>query len=142
MMNRRLSLFFLALTAQYFSTTVVEGFSSALFQEQATQQVRAPAIQPGVEIELPDFDELFYRIQQTSPLARVALNGGELNGKRGLQALENNPGESVVVLLLLLLSIIIYCLRPWVVSLRTVSSEHNYIINESHPTVPTHTAPQ
>ena len=69
-----------------------EGFSSTLFQEQAAQQVYAPAVQPGVEIELPDFDELFLRIRETSPLARVALEGGEVNGLRGLAAVEAKEG--------------------------------------------------
>ena len=30
-------------------------------------------MQEGVEIELPDFDELFKRIQLASPLAKVAI---------------------------------------------------------------------
>ena len=45
------------------SIVLVEGFSSTLFQEKVAQQVTAAAIQPGVEIELPDFNELFTRIQ-------------------------------------------------------------------------------
>ena len=86
--NRRLALLLLALF------TPSEGFSSTLFQEKLSQQVLAPAVQPGVEIELPDFDELFLRIRETSPLARVALDGGELNGKRGLAALEDSECKS------------------------------------------------
>jgi hypothetical protein len=36
----------------------------------------APSKTEGVEIELPNFDELFNRIQQVSPLARLAIEGG------------------------------------------------------------------
>ena len=87
MTQQRVAVLFLALI------TRAEGFSSTLFQEKLSQQVLAPAVQPGVEIELPDFDELFLRIGETSPLARVTMNGGELNGKRGLAAVENGQGE-------------------------------------------------
>lgn len=69
------------------------GFSSTLFQEQLSQQVTAHTVPAGVDIELPDFDELFVRVRGTSPLARVALQGGELNGKRGLAALESTVGK-------------------------------------------------
>ena len=49
-----------------------------------------PSKTDGVEIELPDFDDLFGRIQQVSPLARVAIEGGEIsNGKRGFAAVDN-----------------------------------------------------
>lgn len=95
-MNKRKALFLLALAAQQDSPALlVDAFGSTLFQEQAAQQTKAPAIQPGIEIELPDFDELFSRIQQTSPLAKLAFNGGggEVNGKRGLAALESMPAS-------------------------------------------------
>ena len=91
MTNKQVALFLLALVAaQDASIVLVEGFSSTLFQEQTSHQIRTPAPQPGVEIELPDFNELFSRIQQTSPLAQVAMNGGEINGQRGLAAVDNN----------------------------------------------------
>jgi hypothetical protein len=86
MINRRLALCFFALISSS------EGFSSTLFQEAVAHQKLAPAVQPGIEIELPDFDELFFRIKETSPLARVALEGGEINGQRGLVAVENGEG--------------------------------------------------
>lgn len=77
----------------FFASLVVvpsDGFSAALFQEQATKQVTAPVKQTGVEIELPDFDELFSRIRQTSPMAKLVLDhAGEIDGKRGLNALEH-----------------------------------------------------
>ena len=72
------------------TTTTSHAFSSTLFQEQVSQQVTAKT--SSLPIELPDFDELFVRIRQTSPLARVALQGGEVHGKRGLKALENTLG--------------------------------------------------
>lgn len=39
-------------------------------------QRTAPSKTVGVEIELPDFDEMFRRIQAVSPLARLAVQGG------------------------------------------------------------------
>lgn len=83
-MNRRLVILLFALVAP------TEGFSpTSLFQREAALKVTAPAKETGVEIELPDFDELFSRIQKASPLARLAMDGGELGGKRGLAALES-----------------------------------------------------
>lgn len=37
----------------------------------------APSKSSGVEIELPDFDELFGRIQSVSPLAKIAIEQQE-----------------------------------------------------------------
>jgi len=57
-------------------------FNSPLFQQ--AQQRTFPAKQDGVPIELPDFDELFGRVQQVSPLCRLALEGQRGNsGARG-----------------------------------------------------------
>jgi len=68
----------------------VSGFSTALFQEQASKQFTATSdTKGGVEIELPNFDELFNRISQVSPLARLSLEGGEVNGKRGLAGISD-----------------------------------------------------
>jgi hypothetical protein len=53
-----------------------QGFSSALFQETPAAQRTFPSKTNGVEIELPNFDELFSRIQDVSPLARVAITEG------------------------------------------------------------------
>ena len=44
-----------------------------MFQTIPSQQIKAPSLQEGVEIELPDFDELFKRIQLASPLAKIAI---------------------------------------------------------------------
>jgi len=49
----------------------VWGFSSPIFE--STKTVMAPTKTQGVEIELPDFDELFGRIQSVSPLAKIAI---------------------------------------------------------------------
>lgn len=48
-------------------------FSGALFQQAPTKQRTAPSKKEGVDIELPDFDELFNRISQVSPLARRVI---------------------------------------------------------------------
>jgi hypothetical protein len=52
----------------------VSGFSLPMFTEQTAMQRTTPSKTDGVEIELPDFDELFSRIQEVSPLARLAIN--------------------------------------------------------------------
>ena len=51
-------------------------FTSPIFQKTATLQRTAPSKTEGVEIELPDFDEMFGRIMAVSPLARLAIEGG------------------------------------------------------------------
>jgi hypothetical protein len=81
---------FLSFSATLFLTFVApaSAFTSALFQQTPTEQQTFPSKTDGVEIELPDFDELFGRIQQVSPLARVAIEGGEINGKRGFDAID------------------------------------------------------
>ena len=57
--------------------TACAAFSSALFHEAPALQKLAPSKYDGIDIELPDFDELFYRIQQVSPLAKKVMLGGE-----------------------------------------------------------------
>lgn len=68
-----------------------DGFAAPIFQEVATQQKKAPSKREGVEIELPDFDELFNRIQAVSPLAKVAIEqpSGVL---RGFEAINDTSG--------------------------------------------------
>mmetsp|Transcript_7125 Transcript_7125/g.12595 ORF Transcript_7125/g.12595 Transcript_7125/m.12595 type:complete len:343 (-) Transcript_7125:240-1268(-) len=51
-------------------------FTSPIFQKAATLQRTAPSKTEGVEIELPDFEEMFGRIQAVSPLAKLAIEGG------------------------------------------------------------------
>jgi len=50
-------------------------FTSPVFQESTTLRRTAPSKMEGVEIELPNFDELFSRISRVSPLAKLALEG-------------------------------------------------------------------
>lgn len=56
--------------------TETSGFTLPMFHESISMQKTTPSKTDGVEIELPDFDELFGRIQQVSPLARLAIEGG------------------------------------------------------------------
>lgn len=53
----------------------VSAFSVPMFKEQIAMQRTTPSKTDGVEIELPDFDELFGRIQEVSPLANMAIDG-------------------------------------------------------------------
>ena len=75
------------------------GFSNTLFQELVTEQLTFPSRTPSrIEIELPNFDELFTRVQTVSPLARVAmmeqqqkqeeLMSGDKKRRRGFDAIE------------------------------------------------------
>jgi hypothetical protein len=84
---------FLLVLATPPSAVIVQGFSPTLFQETAAKQVTAPSREQGVEIELPDFEKLFARIRQASPLSKMALdqqqNLEHMDGKRGLAALED-----------------------------------------------------
>lgn len=59
---------------------LASGFSNTLFQEVPTLQKTAPSKHDGVDIELPDFDELFDRIQQVSPLAKQVIQRSEKRG--------------------------------------------------------------
>jgi len=62
-----------------------------MFQEIKTMQRTSPSKTEGVEIELPDFDELFGRIQQVSPLARqVMQNNGQTNEERGFDHVDDS----------------------------------------------------
>jgi hypothetical protein len=45
----------------------------------------------GVEIELPDFDELFGRIKQVSPLAKVVIDGNGSGPEGGFAAMKDIP---------------------------------------------------
>ena len=77
----------------------VEGFSNALFQEMPTLQRTAPSSTDGVDIELPDFDELFGRIQQVSPLARSVITGSTTGDRKGFASCDEeckflSPGAS------------------------------------------------
>lgn len=52
-------------------------------------QRTAPSKTVGVEIELPDFDEMFRRIQAVSPLARLAVQGGGSGEGGGFAAVDD-----------------------------------------------------
>lgn len=70
------------------AATSVSAFSTALFPEAtSTPQHTFPTKGQGVEIELPNFDELFGRIQQVSPLARLALDENT-DGPRGFAGID------------------------------------------------------
>ena len=53
-------------------TSMVTAFSMPMFTEQKTMQRTTPSKTDGVEIEIPNFDELFGRIKEVSPLAALA----------------------------------------------------------------------
>lgn len=69
--------------------TAVSAFSSPIFQETAALQRTAPSKTEGVEIELPDFDEFFGRIQAVSPLARLVIEGGGSGEGGGFAAVDD-----------------------------------------------------
>lgn len=60
-------------------TSMVSAFSMPMFTEQKTMQRTTPSKTDGVEIEIPNFDELFGRIKEVSPLAALAFDGKEGN---------------------------------------------------------------
>ena len=81
----------------------VQAFST-LFQQAPTLQKTAPSKKEGVDIELPNFDELFDRIQRVSPLARTVMaQDNMLPDSRGFAAVDDTctyqrfVGRSVVV---------------------------------------------
>jgi hypothetical protein len=81
----------LALAMFLCATSSASAFSSPMFQEVKTMQRTSPSKMEGVEIELPDFDELFGRIQQVSPLARQVIQGsGETNQERGFDHIDDS----------------------------------------------------
>lgn len=65
--------------------SLIDAFSNTLFQDQVVNQKLAPSKTDGVDIELPDFEELFGRMQNVSPLARTVISGSP-NGKKGFAA--------------------------------------------------------
>ena len=68
-----------------------ESFSTALFQSTPTLQQTAPSKTDGIDIEMPDFEELFGRIQQVSPLARQVI--GTTGGGAGFDAIDDKEGK-------------------------------------------------
>lgn len=62
-------------------------FTSPVFTKAKTVAKTAPSDLKGVEIEMPNFDELFGRIQQISPLARQAIEDGD--GEKGFGSIDD-----------------------------------------------------
>ena len=58
-----------------YNCNLASAFSSPIFTPSTA--TKAPSKTRGVEIEMPDFDELFRRIQKVSPLARLAIERKE-----------------------------------------------------------------
>jgi hypothetical protein len=54
----------------------------------ASNQITNPFQRQGLNIDLPDFDEIFQKISQASPLAKSVLNG--INGQRGFNAVSKS----------------------------------------------------
>jgi hypothetical protein len=72
------AVFFIAVQAGF--VPLVTAFTNTLFQEVPTLQKKAPSKHDGVDIELPDFDEMFDRIQRVSPLAKQVITGSPRRG--------------------------------------------------------------
>lgn len=68
----------------------VSAFSSALFVDSPALKKTAPSIHDGFDVELPDFDELFGRIQQVSPLARQVVQGRDSPDKAGFAYVDDS----------------------------------------------------
>mmetsp|Transcript_21130 Transcript_21130/g.42604 ORF Transcript_21130/g.42604 Transcript_21130/m.42604 type:complete len:328 (-) Transcript_21130:120-1103(-) len=64
-------------------------FNTPVFQQSTQLRRTAPSKMEGVEIELPDFDELFNRIGKVSPLATMVLEGGG-EERRGFSGVDEN----------------------------------------------------
>lgn len=54
-------------------------------------QRTTPSSKRGVDIELPDFDELFERIQLVSPLAQQVIQ--RENGPKGFAGITDESGK-------------------------------------------------
>ncbi len=74
-------------------------FTSPIFQEAVTLQRTMPSKTYGVEIELPDFDEMFGRIQAVSPLARLAISGAGSGVGGGFEAVDDCGKEGILLLI-------------------------------------------
>jgi len=74
----------------------VAAFGSALFQEVPTLQQTFRSSAGEVDIELPDFDELFERIQQVSPLARSVISGNN-HQKKGFEGIDDHCKSAISI---------------------------------------------
>lgn len=59
---------------------------AAAFSNELFSTERPPVLSQteGVYFDLPDFEELFDRVRQISPLARSALEGSPVKGFKGI----------------------------------------------------------
>ena len=71
------------------STSTSNAFTGPIFQEAAPLQRTTPSKTSGVEIELPDFEKFFGRLQEVSPLAKLAFSGGGAGVGGGFAAIED-----------------------------------------------------
>lgn len=72
------SIMYICLFVVSFSwNAVVSAFKSPFFNMPASIAAKVPTKTEGVEIEMPNFDELFGRIQKLSPLAQLAIESKE-----------------------------------------------------------------
>lgn len=71
----------------------VSGFTTPIFQKSVAK--KAPSKSEGVEIELPDFDELFGRIQQVSPLAKLVIEKSGSGPGGGFAKMENKHQPNI-----------------------------------------------
>ncbi len=60
-----------------FNQLVASAFKSPFFTMPASVVTKVPTKTEGIEIEMPNFDELFGRIQKLSPLAQLAIETKE-----------------------------------------------------------------
>ena len=83
---------------------VAAAFSGPLFVPQKNKPVVVPSKTNGESIELPNFKELFTRIEQVSPLAEVALQGRDggflvmddnSHPELSWKTIESNPQKTV-----------------------------------------------
>lgn len=58
-------------------THLASAFQSPFFVAPYSDATKVPTKTKGVEIELPNFDELFANIQKLSPLAKLAIESKE-----------------------------------------------------------------
>eukprot|EP00956_Cyclotella_meneghiniana_P031444 scaffold82592_cov67-Cyclotella_meneghiniana.AAC.2 len=75
------------------STSTSNAFTGPIFQEAAPLQRTTPSKTSGVEIELPDFEKFFGRLQEVSPLAKLAFSGGGAGVGGGFAAIEDTTPE-------------------------------------------------
>lgn len=78
------------------ATNSASAFSTALFPEATSaRQQTFPTKDQGEEIELPNFDELFGRIQQVSPLSRLVLQDRPEGPARGFAAMDKSSSPDL-----------------------------------------------